>query len=273
MENINNIDPEVLKKYQIHIDAAKVEAGQQGLARMQEQVFMAQEDKGMIKEQLDLTEEITRIDYLIKGYSLEPNLGGALAWVKPANKEMIIFSDYGIHLIRNTIGWYLNKNLLLSNFDEATIRKKMWDFTNDLIDTIFMECEKVFLQPTVQDCIDTLKKRIKKSTEISCYAREVAGISYDEKEIMKEKFDELEDRIEVELEQIRQQIVKSKLKRFILIVRTIQDAIHATYMRAWKGIERSSLRQHTTISENRGMPIMMTPQKSGGIWPWSRKQQ
>jgi len=269
--NVSGIDEEMLQKYDTAINAAKVEAGQQGLARMQQEVFMQQEDRGIVREQLDLTEEITRIDYLIKGYSLEPGNGGKLNWVKPTNKEMVIFSDYGIHLIRNTICWYLNKNLLLSNFDDETIRKKMWDFTNDLIDTIFMECDKVFVQPTVKDCIDTLKERIDKQTEIACYAREISGIRANKEEITKEKFDALEDRIEIELEQIRQQIIKSKLKRFMLIVRVIQDAVHATYMRAFKGIERSSLRQHTSISENRGTPMMSMPQKSGGSWPWSKK--
>ncbi len=267
----NQIDPELLTKYATELEAAKVNAGQQALARQQQEVFMQGEDKSITKEQLDLSEEIERIDYLIKGYSLEPDAQGRLSWKKPDNKEMVIFTDYGIHLIRNTICWYLNKNLLLSNFDEATIRKKMLDFTNDLIDTIYMEYEKVFLYPTVEDCIQVLKDRIAKRAEITAYAKEVAGLKVDKEEIIKEKFAELEDNIEKELNKIREQMIKSKLKRYILIVRVIQDAIHATFMRAWKGEERRTIRQHTHITENRGSPLQITQQRTGGIWPWGKK--
>jgi len=265
------VDPELLQRYQMEIDSAKINADKEGLYRQQQEAFMQQEDTSITKEQLDLSEEISRIDYLLKGYSLEPGPDGKLIWVKPTDKEMVIFSEYGIHLIRNTICWYLNKNLLLSNFDEATIRKKMWDFTNDLIDTIFMEYEKVFLYPNVNDCIEVLKERINRKAEITMYANEVSGIKSSKNEIINEKFNELENKIEEELEKIKQQIIKGKLKRFVLIVRTIQDAIHATYMRAWKGQERATLRQHTHISESRGNNPILDSQRGGGLFPWSKR--
>jgi len=265
------MDQDLIDKYQQELDAAKIEAGQQALVRAQQETFMQPEEKSITREQLDLSDEISRIDYLLKGYSLEPGVDGKLIWKAPTNDDMVIFTEYGIHLIRNTICWYLNKNLLLSNFDDATIRKKMWDFTNDLIDTIFMEYDKVFISPTVKQCIDVLKDRIERQTEISAYAKEVAGIEYNRDEIINEKFAKIEDRVEEELEKIKQQIIKSKLKRYMITVRVIQDAIHATYLRAWKGEERRTLRQHTHISESRGNPVMETQQKTGGIWPWGKK--
>jgi len=265
------IDEDTIQKYQNELNAAKVEAGVQGLARQQQEAFMQNNEGSMVKEQLDLSEEIARIDYLIKGYSLEPNAQGELVWVKPVNNDMVIFTEYGIHLIRNTICWYLNKNLLLSNFDDATIRKKMWDFTNDLIDTIFMEYDKVFLYPDVKECIAVLKDRIDKQTEIAVYAKEVAGLEANEKEIRAEKFSAIENKIELELEKIKQTIIKNKLKRYMITIRVIQDAVHATYMRAWKGLERGTLRQHTHISETRGNPSFQPQQNSGGIFPWQKK--
>jgi len=265
------MDEELLQRYQNEIDTARVQASQEGLARQQQESFMQEENKSIVKEQLDLTEEITRIDYLIKGYSLEPGQGGKLKWVAPTNEDMVIFSEYGIHLIRNTICWYLNKNLLLSNFDEATIRKKMWDFTNDLSDTIFMEYDKVFAYPDVKQCVAVMKERIDRKTEIACYAREVVGIEYDREEIRKAKFMELENKIESEIEKIRQQIVKGKLKRFVMTIRVIQDAIHSTYMRAWKGQERDTIRKYTHVTESRNQSMQMPQQNSGGFWPWAKK--
>jgi hypothetical protein len=265
------MDEATIKTIQMQLDAAKIEAAKHGVARMQQEAFNQQEETSTFKEQLDLSEEIARIDYLLKGYSLEPSKDGGLVWVKPTDKGMVIFSDYGIHLIRNTVCWYLNKNLLLSNFDENTIRKKMLDFTNDLIDTVFMEYDKVFLYPTVEDCIDLLKERVERRATISCYARELSGIKSDKEEVVREKFAELENRVEFELEKIRQQIIKDKLKRFLLIVRVIQDAIHSTFQRAWKGLERGSLRQHMHISETRGNQIDNSD-KGGGMWhPFKRR--
>lgn len=262
------IEQQLQARYENEINAAKLDAARTNTA-LQQETFNSQDEKSMVKDQLDLTEEISRIDYLIKGYSLEPGKDGNLRWVEPTDKDMIIFSDYGIHLIRNTICWYLNKNLLLSNFDEETIKKKMWDFTNDLIDTIFMEYDKVFLQPSVDDCIEVLKERIERKVKISTYAMEKNGEKVDKKKLVDEKFAEIEDRIEDELDKIKQTLIKNKLKRYVLIVRTIQDAIHATFMRAWKGQERATLRQHIHISESRGFSPQ--PQNQGGIWPWGKK--
>lgn len=263
------MDESLQQRYADEINASKLEAARTNLA-LQQESFNQQEEKSMVKEQLDLSEEIARIDYLIKGWSLEPGDDGRLVWKAPTDKEMIIFSEYGIHLIRNTVCWYLNKNLLLSNFDEDTIRKKMWDFTNDLIDTIFMEYDRVFISPSTQECIDVLKARIDRKVQISSYALEIQGKKFNKDDLVNQKFEEIEDRIEEELEKIRQNIIKSKLKRYVLIVRVIQDAIHATFMRAWKGQERLTLRQHTHISESRGMPLV-PQQQNGGIWPWGRK--
>jgi len=263
------VEQQLAARYEHEINAAKLDAARTNTA-LQQETFNKQDEQSMVKDQLDLTEEISRIDYLIKGYSLEPGKDGKLMWLKPTNKEMIIFSDYGIHLIRNTVCWYLNKNLLLSNFDEETIKKKMWDFTNDLIDTIFMEYDKVFLHPTVEDCIEVLKERIDRKVKISTYAMEKGGIKISKENLINQKFAEIEDRIEDELDKIKKTLIKNKLKRYVLIVRTIQDAIHATFMRAWKGQERATLREHVHISESRGLNPMQA-QNSGGIWPWGKK--
>ncbi len=265
------MDKKLLEKYESELTQARLQAGEESLARQRQEAFSQPEEKSMIKEQLDLSEEIARIDYLIKGYSLEPGKDGKLIWLKPTDPDMVIFSKYGIHLIRNTVCWYLNKNLLLSNFDEAAIRKKMWDFTNDLIDTIYMEYDKVFISPSVDECIKVLKDRIERKAKISRYALDIAGKKFTQEELVKAKFDEIEDRVEEELEKIRQNIIKGKLKRYVLIVRVIQDAIHATFMRAWKGQERATLRQHTHISESIGGINNNHNEKSGGTWPWAKR--
>lgn len=242
---------------------------------MQQEAMLRQDDRSMITEQLSLGEELDRIDYLLRGYSLERDKDtGDNVWLPPKDNEMIILSEYGVHLIRNTIAWYLNKNTLLSNYDDKTILTKMEDFASDLNDTIFMEYEKVFQYPTLEDCKKIFDERIKRKKDLRVYTMELLGKNVDDinkTKIEKEIIIELEPVIERELDKIKEQIIKNKLKRFMLIIREIQDAIHSTYLRAWKGQERTTLRQHITISETKG-GFQMQPVKTGGPLSFLRKK-
>jgi len=254
---------EQLQQYENLVREANLNTEEQKTRIMQQEIGLQQQDRSMISEQLDLGEELERIDYLLRGYSLEVNDNTKQSeWVKPTNNEMIILSDYGVHLIRNTIAWYLNKNTLLSNYDEDTINAKMEDFASDLNDTIFMEYEKVFQYPTMEDCKEILKERLKSKLDLKVFSYELLGkkLSDFDKKIMLDRINEkIEPVIERELGKIKEQIIKNKLKRFMIIIREVQDAVHSTYLRAWKGQERTTLRQHIHISETKGGSMLPQP--------------
>ena len=259
------MNEEEIATRQQEIDIARLGLAQQEQQNQQEQRYTEPQETSMIKEQLDLGEELERIDYLLRGFTLERG-----EWKAPTTQDLVVLSEYGVHLIRNTIAWYLNKNTLLSNYDEDTILTKMLDFSNDLNDTIFMEYEKVFQYPTTKECITVLEERIQKRAEIAQYALKLVGKDSNLEEIKREKIKEIEDRIENEIEKIKEQIIKSKLKRFLMVMRQVQDAIHSTYLRALHGTERSSLRRHMSVTETKGIGNSM-PTKHGGFFPWSKK--
>ena len=254
-----------LEEYEAAIREAEMGTREAKVNLMQQDVIQNQNEKSMISEQLDLGEELERIDYLLRGYTLQVNDDTKQSeWVKPDDNEMIILSEFGVHLIRNTIAWYLNKNTLLSNYDEDTINHKMEDFASDLNDTIFMEYEKIFQYPTFEDCKDILKERLKKKNEIKIFSLELLGrkISDSERKVIEDKvLKDIEPIIERELNKIKEQIIKNKLKRFLIIIREVQDAVHSTYLRAWKGQERTTLRQHINISETRGRQPIQEPSR------------
>ena len=265
------MDQNILEELQKEIENTRLQADRADLSRQQQETYMQSEEKSMVKEQLDLSEHITRLDYLLKGYSLSPDSSGNLVWTKPVSEDLVVFSDYGIQMIMNTICFYLNQNTLLSNYKEDEIRRKMFDFTIELIDAIFMNYEKVFKYPTVQECIEVLKERIERKTTIAMYANKLRGIDADKTEIYKGKVKEIEDRIENEIEKVREQIIKEKLKRFPLLIRVIQDTVHSTYQRAWNGQERNTLRQHTHITESRGLMPQNINNQGGGLWRLGKK--
>ena len=264
-----------MKAYENALREAELRSGEERVRNMQQEVMMNQSEKSMIQDQLDLGEELERIDYLLRGYALKTQ-DGKTEWTAPDNTDMIILSDYGVHLIRNTIAWYLNKNTLLSNYDEDTIKTKMEDFASDLNDTVFMEYEKVFQYPTPEDCEKVLDERINNRVKLKLYALKTMGKLHgeeeeEEKEIRDEIIKGMNPIIEREIEKIKQQIIKNKLKRFMIIIREIQDAVHSTYNRAYQGQERRSLRQHMHISETKG-GYNLPPQQGGGFLDRFRKK-
>jgi len=235
--------------------------GSQGHVTSDLQAFELRErEKGTIKEQLSLSEELETIKNLLDGKILVRGENEKEEWVEPKDSEMKILTEHGVHLIMNTIMFYLNKNTLLSNYDDTTINKKMLDFSTDLADTIFMEYEKVFRYPTFEECKQVLMKRLETKSELRHFAYELAGKKRDKEEIKKEFVVEIENNIEREIEKIKEQIIKNKLKRFLILIREIQDAVHSTYLRAWNGQERRTLRQHIHVSENLGNQNMLSQQ-------------
>jgi len=234
------------------------------LAETQRSMMLEEQDRGMIREQLDLGEELEKIENLLRGRILEDDGTGNRVWKNPTDAELIILSEYGIQLILNTITWYINKNTLLSNYDEATILIKMEDFALALADRVFMNYEKVFKYPTDKECQDLLKDRITKKTEQRAFQLGLHGQKGDKDKIFSNFLKGVD--LEVETTKIREQIIKNKLKGFELLIRVVQDAVHSTYLRALKGQERRSLRQHMHISESSGSNLPR--QSQGGMFSW-----
>lgn len=253
------IDEKVLKQYENEIRAAQLNADSARLDSSRQEIMMQQQDKGMISEQLDVADILDNMYYLLKGFVLRRNEDtGEMSWEKPESNDMIILSDYGVNYILGAVQWYINKNTLLSNYEDDVIFKKMEDFATTLTDNIFMDYDNMFCYPTLEDCKAEIEKRIQRKVDIKKFALELASgdkiIDGDKisNKLRAEVLKEMEGRIEKEMKIISEQKLKSKLKRFESLVRFVQDAVHSAYNRAWKGQERRTLREHISITENKG---------------------
>lgn len=216
----------------------------------------------LLKEQLDLAEELDKIDKLLRGQIIKQDEKGNAYWASPEDDDLIILTEAGINYVNWVIQWYLTKNTLLSNYDVDTINKKMEDLSKTISDNLFMKYNVYFKQPTLEDCKKEIKERIKRKVDLRKFASELAGESKEESEIRKEVIMEMEGRIERELIVIKEQKNKEKLKMYESLIRFIQDTIHSAYLRAYGGQERRTLRQHIHISENVGQPtIQQKPKK------------
>lgn len=254
----------ILEQYEQQLRNAEISVNEARLGQAQQELMTADSMNNMntINEQLDLGDILERMHNLLRGYILKKDEDGIAKWQKPDNNDLIVLSDYGVSYIMQMLQAYLTKNTLLSNYDDKQIDAKMEDFSTTLVDDIFMEYDKMFLEPTLEECKDEIRKRIQAKVNMRKFALELMDKKADEDKIEAELLKEMEGRIERELEIIKEQKRKNKLKRFESIIRMVQDTVHSAYQRAWRGQERSTARSHVHITENKG-GMVMPPQQSG----------
>lgn len=260
---MNDEERAMLERQQVELDLEQQRVNQNSPQYDLQSLQLREQQRSWVDDQINLGKEIELIEHLLKGEILKKDTEGNKDWQPPKNTEQIVLSEHGVHLIINTISFYLNKNTLLSNYDEETIQQKMEDFGISLADTIFMEYEKVFLYPSFEECKKVFEERIERKVQLRKFAYELMGKENINEEAIKESFiHEIEDRIESEIGKIREQIMKNKLKRFDLLIREVQDAVHSTYLRALYGAERRTIRQHSHFNETAGMNQQPPKQKS-----------
>lgn len=86
-------------------------------------IFNEEENENLIKFQLDIKEELSRIERLLRKQIPVKDDKGNETWKDcPENQ---IFNEVGINEILNLLAWYLNKNIILSNFSLEEINMRM----------------------------------------------------------------------------------------------------------------------------------------------------
>lgn len=103
-------------------------------------IFNDTDSKNLIEFQLDIKEELERIERLLRKHVPKIDDKGRMHYQKP-NKEEELFNERGVNEILNLLAWYLNKNIILSNFSEEDIQIRMKQFGYELIDLIFNNYE------------------------------------------------------------------------------------------------------------------------------------
>jgi len=232
-------------------------------------------DPGIIKEQLSLLEELEIIDNLLESKELVYNKDtNTNEWVKPTDEDKIVLSPFGVFHFRQIITGYLNKNKLLSNYEEETILDKMKDIATTINDDIFNMFEDVFHKPSNAWCYAKVKERIKEEIELEKFTYELSLLPYDQEEKTKLYLEKIKGELSQRIEEVRRESMKKKIKKMNFLIRFLQDAIHDTYNRAYQGQERRSLRQTMTVTEAKGgFSMGQIPQKKSGFgWsPFNRR--
>ena len=113
------------------------------MADAQLSLFGTPQDENLIKWQLDLREDLNRIYHLLCGHQQIEDEKGNIIYVAPQEDNLKPFNEFGVQLIMNVISFYINRNTILSNYDEKTIMWKVKDFGDELVDLIFNRYEEM----------------------------------------------------------------------------------------------------------------------------------
>lgn len=153
---LNEIEQEqVIKQY-----------GQQNASRS---MFTSANQDNLIKWQLELDSILERVEHMLKGDKIKFHRdakGNHTYWVTPTDNKEQRLNEFGVAEIMRILAMYLNRNTILSNYDEATINTKMYDLGMEIIDIFYMNYEIMGL--------DTLAKR----KQIPIIVRQLVDITH-----------------------------------------------------------------------------------------------
>src|SRR6056297_2395150 len=90
---------------------------------------MEEQEKNLADAQLDVEETLTKINHLLKQDVLKVNNQGILEWCEIEDTKKRVLTDEGVDKIMQVIQSYINKETLLSNFDEKMIARRMLEFS------------------------------------------------------------------------------------------------------------------------------------------------
>lgn len=223
-------------------------------------------EKGLAETQLDVNQIINEVYHLLKQdiFIIENGMPG---WKELESVQDRILTDKGVERIMQVVKFYVNKNTLLSNFNDVQINTLMLRFVTELNDLILLKYQYIFREPTFEECKGILNSRIDEKAKLKVYAAEIVGKTLEKEDVKKEMLEEIEFKIEKEIEKIKQESRKEKLRDYGLMMAQLETMIFSTLNRAWKGEERGSIRRHTNISEVIGSSPLAN-KNDGGMFKW-----
>ena len=104
-------------------------------------MFKTENSDNLVKWQLDIKEELERIEHLLRKHVPKTDEQGN-TYFEEADKENQLFNEVGVNEIINLLAWYLNKNIILSNFKEDDIQERCRQFAKYLSNFIFNNYQK-----------------------------------------------------------------------------------------------------------------------------------
>jgi len=165
----------MIEEARTQIQSANLQNQQLNNVNQSNASFMEDKDRGMAEEQLNLSDELERIEHLLRGHIIKKDKQGVEYWDEPEDESMKILNEYGVRLLMKTISFYLSKRKLLSNYTIEEVNLKMLDFTEELNDLVFMKYRELGMDDSEKrKCYPMMIREIQDSVH-DVYLRALGG--------------------------------------------------------------------------------------------------
>ena len=253
---------------QMYNQAAITRETQQGTAAAT-QYYLEEKERGLAEVQLEVDSIKEDIFHLLQ-QDVYKTQNGKTDWISLEDLKQRTLSEWGVDRIMQIIHFYVNKNTLLSNFSAEQIDRIMLRFMSELNDLVLLKYQNLFRHLTFEECKEVILERIENKKKLRMFAYEIIGKIFNEKEIKAELLHEIEKNIEEEMQKIRNEKLKEKIREYGSLISQLEIIVFATLNRAWKGEERGSMRRHTNISELIGGRPQQQQKSKGGWFGWGK---
>lgn len=151
--------------------------------------YQGQEDANPIQYQVDTGEMLNKIEHFLRGEYVATDKDGNEFWAKPMktikgkevlDTDAILFNDYGVNSILSILGNYLDKNTILSVYDEMRINEILADLGDELANFIFCNYEIMGMDTEFKKTRFQLTVLTILHTTESAYRRALRGKTMDE---------------------------------------------------------------------------------------------
>lgn len=232
------------------------------------QYILEEQQKSLAETQLEVDSIISKCYHLLKQDVLRPDDNGKLDWYPISDSSKLVLTKDGVEKIMQLINFYINKNNLLTNFDEDEINMLMRTFMVELNSLLFLKYEILFRQPTFEEVRQIILDKQEEKVKLRAFASELLGIKADKDEIREQLLQEMEARIEDQFKKIKTEQRKEKLKEYWIIIAQLEAIVYSALNRAYMGEERGSIRRHQQVSQILSDRPSQIPKAQGGIAKW-----
>lgn len=138
------------------IDSALLEVEREGLnedfnqnemlfdprEQSQHSAFAVKQEDDLVKWQLELNDILERAEHILRG-DVPEWVNGHMVWKSNPHPQHNPLNEIGVHEILKLLAMYINRNTILSDYDNEEINFKVFDFGRRLNNFIFMRYDEI----------------------------------------------------------------------------------------------------------------------------------
>jgi hypothetical protein len=107
----------------------------------QQSSFVTKEQESLVKWQLELNDILERAEHILRG-DVPTFENGHLIWKPNPKPQENVLNETGVKAVLKILAMYVNRNTILSDYENDEIRDKVFDFGRRVNNLMFMKAEE-----------------------------------------------------------------------------------------------------------------------------------